>query len=77
MRLQATKLSPAVRTAVWMRMAKVFMELRVELAEPGSQKWKAFHAELTDAAAVDSAAVVRVPATLGADTAFTADQLTG
>jgi hypothetical protein len=77
MRLQATKLSPAVKTAVWVRMAKVFMELRVELAEPGSQKWKAFHAELTEAAAVDSAAVVRVPATLGADTAFTADQLTG
>ena len=82
MRLQATRLSPAVKTAVWVRMAQVFMEMRVELAEPGSQKWKAFQAELTEAAAansaaVDSAAVVRVPATLGADTAFTADQLTG
>jgi hypothetical protein len=77
MRLQATRLSPNVKTAVWVRMAKVFMELRVELAEPGSQEWKAFQAELIEAAAVDSAAVVRVPATLGADTAFTADQLTG
>jgi hypothetical protein len=77
MRLQAIRLSHDVQTAVWVRMAKVFMELRVELAHPGSQKWKAFHAELTEAAAVDSAAVVRVPATLGADTAFTVDQLTG
>jgi hypothetical protein len=77
MRLQATRLSPDVKTAVWVRMAKVFMELRVELAEPGSQRCKAFHAELTEAVAVDSAAVVREPATLGADTAFTADQLTG
>jgi hypothetical protein len=77
MRLQATKLSPDVKKAVWGRMAKVFTELRVELAEPGSQKWKAFQAELTEAAAVDSAVVVLVPATLGADTAFTADQLTG
>jgi hypothetical protein len=45
MRLQATRLSPAVKTAVWVRMAKVFMELREELAEPGSQKWKAFQAQ--------------------------------
>jgi hypothetical protein len=43
-RLQASRLSSAVKTAVWVRMAKVFMELRVELAEPGSQKWRAFHA---------------------------------
>jgi hypothetical protein len=60
MRLQATRLSPAVKTAVWIRMAQVFMELRVQIAEPGSQKWNAFQAELAEAAAVDSAAVVRV-----------------
>jgi hypothetical protein len=69
MRLQATRLSHDVQTAVWVRMAKVFMELRVELAQPGSQKWKALRAELREAAAADSAAVIRVPATLGADTA--------
>jgi hypothetical protein len=77
MRLQATRLSPGVKTAVWVRIAKVFMELRVELAKPGSQRRKTFQAELTEAAAVDSTAVVRVSATLGADTAFTADQLAG
>jgi hypothetical protein len=75
MRLQATSLSPAVKTAVWVRIAKVFMELRVDLAEPGSETWETFQTVLNEPASMESTTAVRLPSALGADTAFTADQL--
>jgi hypothetical protein len=74
MRAKAASLAPDEKTVLWVLMAKAAVEQRVELAEPGSESCIS-KTLLTAAAAVNSAAVVHIPSTLGADTAVTADQL--
>jgi hypothetical protein len=75
MRAHAAGLDPVDKRALRMLMAQVLMELHVELGESGSDKWQEFQAVLNQPSAVDRTAVVYAPSALGADSAFTADQL--
>jgi hypothetical protein len=75
MRAQAARLAPEDKQAVWVLMARVVMEQLVELAAPDSETWETFQTVLNEPASMESTTAVRMPYALGADTAFTADQL--
>jgi hypothetical protein len=74
-RAEAAMLAPGDKQAVWVLMAQVIIEQRVEVAEPDSEKWKTFRNVLNQPVAVRNTTAVQLPCALGADTAFTADQL--